>query len=56
MDMKRGRVGSILSDHSNMTESVGTRSNGSNGWGDYGMDSAEEVVVEEEAISLGIDR
>ena len=59
MDMKRGRVGSILSDQSIMTETVGTRSNGSNGsngWGDYGMDSTEEVVVEEEAISLGIDR
>ena len=53
MDMKRGRVGSILSDQSIMTETVGTMSNGG---GDYGMDSTEEVVVEEEAISLGIDR
>lgn len=53
MDMKRGRVGSILSDQSIMTETVGTQSNGV---GDYGLDSTEEVVVEEGAISLGIDR
>ena len=56
LDMKRGRVGSILSDQSIMAEAVDTRSNGSNGWDDYGMEPAEEVVVEEEAISLGIDR
>ena len=53
MDMKNGRVGSILSDQSAMN---GVDANRSNEGVEYGMDSAEEVVVEDEAISLGTDR
>ena len=53
MDMKNGRVGSTLSDQSAISGADAIRSNEGV---EYGMDSAEEVVVEDEAISLGTDR
>jgi hypothetical protein len=53
LDMKHGRVGSILSDQSAMT---GADANRSNEGMEYGLESAEGGVLEEEAISLGTDR
>ena len=51
--MKRGRVGSILSEQATINREYSTQSTDDL---EYGMESNEEVVVENDSISLGTDQ
>jgi len=52
-DMKHGRVGSILSEPAAISREYSTQPQDDL---EYGMESDEEVVVENDSISLGTDR
>ena len=52
-DMRHGRVGSILSEQATINREYSTQSTDDL---EYGMESNEEVVVENDSISLGTDR
>jgi len=51
--MKHGRVGSILSEQAAISREYSTQPQDDL---EYGMESDEEVVVENDSISLGTDR
>jgi len=53
LDMKHGRVGSILSEGAVVRREYSTQSQDDL---EYGMESDEEVVFENDSISIGADR